>query len=217
MNSDVLIIGAGVIGLSIARELHRRGVAKITVVERGKAGREASWAAAGMLAPQAETDRIDDFFRFCSESRDLYPDLAEELKAETGLDIELERSGTLYLAFTDHDTEEIERRFEWQRAAGLIVECLHENDCLLLEPAISDRVRGGLYFPNDWQVENRKLLEALIEFARLNKIKIVEHASIGRLAITGNKVISAEAADGSVFSVGQVILATGAWTSLIKI
>ena len=62
MNSDVLIIGGGVIGLAIARELHKKQVGKITILERGKVGKEASHAAAGMLAPHAETEKKDDFF-----------------------------------------------------------------------------------------------------------------------------------------------------------
>ena len=76
---------------------------------------EASNAAAGMLAPQAETDKIDSFFDFCRESRNLYPDFAAELFDETGVDIELDRSGTLYAAFTERDSAEIRKRFEWQK------------------------------------------------------------------------------------------------------
>src|SRR5438105_2454298 len=105
MNSDVLIIGGGIIGLNIARNLHQRGVRKITILERSGIGHEASHAAAGMLAPQAETDKIDPFFHFCNESNQLYPQFAGEILAETGIDIELERSGTLYLAFTENDVE----------------------------------------------------------------------------------------------------------------
>nr|MBA3602015.1 FAD-dependent oxidoreductase [Acidobacteriota bacterium] len=78
-NQDVLIIGGGIIGLSIARKLHQKGLRKITIVERGRVGRESSFAAAGMLAAQAETDKIDDFFHFCIESNTLYPKFAEEL------------------------------------------------------------------------------------------------------------------------------------------
>ncbi len=80
---------------------------------------EASNAAAGMLAPQAETDKTDDFFDFCRESRDLYPNFAGELFDETGVDIELDRNGTLYAAFTENDSAEIRRRFEWQKKAEI--------------------------------------------------------------------------------------------------
>lgn len=217
MNTDVLIIGGGVIGLSIAREMHKSGVGQITVADKGRAGREASWAAAGMLAPQAEADRIDDFYRFCSESRDLYPEFAEELKGETGVDIELDRSGTLYLALTDHDVGETFRRFEWQRTAGLDVERLNDAECRSFEPAVSDGIREGLFFPNDWQVENRKLLAALIEFARLNSVEIIENAAVKNLIADGRRIVGAESVDGKTISAGHVILATGAWTSLIKI
>ena len=89
------------IGLTLARELHKKGAGRIRIVERGTCGMEASYAAAGMLAPHAETTRIDPFFRFCSESNNLYPEFATALLEETGVDIELDREGTLYLALTD--------------------------------------------------------------------------------------------------------------------
>ena len=98
---DTLIIGGGVIGLSIARALHLRGIERITLLEKSRSGEESSWAAAGMLGPQADADEKDAFFDICSESRDLYPSFASGLLAETGVDVELDRSGSLYVAFTD--------------------------------------------------------------------------------------------------------------------
>ena len=62
--SNVLIIGGGIIGLSLARQLHKKGFKKITILERGAIGRESSYAAAGMLAVQAETDQPDSFSSF---------------------------------------------------------------------------------------------------------------------------------------------------------
>src|ERR1700730_8932952 len=97
--SDIAIIGGGVIGLTIARALRQRGVRDVTLIERGRPGTEASWAAAGMLAPQVEADRQDEFFRLACASRDLYPEFASSLKEETGIDVELETTGTLYLGF----------------------------------------------------------------------------------------------------------------------
>ncbi|MBC7900915.1 MAG: glycine oxidase ThiO [Saprospiraceae bacterium] len=215
-NSEVLIIGGGVIGLSIAREMHKIGAGRITIIERGSIGREASFAAAGMLAPNAETDKIDDFYNFCAESNRLYPDFAAALLDETGIDIELDRSGTLYLAFTGDDSIELKKRFDWQTSAGLAVEHLNTRETLTAEPFISPNVRESLFFPNDWQVENRKLLEALRKYSEINGIRIREGTEIREILTAGEKVIGA-ASDSEKFLAGTTIIATGAWTSLIKI
>src|SRR5882762_7175177 len=137
--ADVVIIGGGVIGLEIARVLALRGVKDVMVIERGRLGEEASYAAAGLLAPQAEADRSDDFFRLACRSRDLYPDLAKSLFEETGIDIELDQTGTLYLTFNENEYQELEQRYDWQTGAGLSVEKLTLADARGLEPSISDR------------------------------------------------------------------------------
>lgn len=213
--TEVLIIGGGVIGLSIARQLHQKGVEKITILERGRVGGEASYAAAGMLAPSAEADRADDFFRLCRDSINLYSDFAQELFEETGVDIELDKNGTLYLALTENDVAEIRRRFEWQRAAGLAVEHLNAEAVRKLEPFVSPDVREGLFFPHDWQVENRRLLAALQKFAAAHQIEIVENAEVKRIVFENDKVVGAETSVQK-FAAATVILTAGAWTSLIK-
>jgi glycine oxidase len=214
--SDVLIIGGGVIGLGTARELRKKGAGKITVVERGELGREASFAAAGMLAPQAETDREDEFFRFCSESNDLYPEFAAELLDETGIDIELDRSGTLYLAFTEGDSADIRKRYDWQKGAGMAVEHLTAEETRKAEPFVSPDVRGSLYFPGDGQVENRKLMQALSLYAEINGIGIREGTEVTELLTEGRSATGVSTTQGTL-SAGTVVLATGAWTSLIKL
>ena len=213
--TEVLIIGGGIIGLSIARELHKKGVRHITILEREQVGAEASFAAAGMLAPNAETVKLDDFFRLCDESNKLYPNFARELFDETGVDIELERSGTIYAAFTDADVSEIRRRFEWQKSAGLAVEFLNAESVRKLEPFISPDVREGLFFSNDWQVENRKLLAALKKYTANNQIEIIENAEVMRLVNENQKIVGAETTR-QIFAAETIVLATGAWTSFIK-
>ncbi|MEP6902378.1 MAG: glycine oxidase ThiO [Actinomycetota bacterium] len=215
MNSDVLIIGAGVIGLAIARELYKKGVRKITILERGRVGKEASYAAAGMLAPHAETEKLDNFYYFCDESNKLYPQFAEELFTETDVDIELDKNGTLYLAFTETDVQEIRRRFEWQKSAGLQVEHLTAQETRQTEAFISPDVLESLFFPNDWQVENRKLIHALQKFAELNNLEIRENTEITNLLTENNKITGAETVAEKFFA-GKVIITAGAWTSLIK-
>jgi len=215
-SSDILIVGGGIIGLSLARELRRKGARKITVLERGAAtGRESSYAAAGMLAPHAECEKTDDFFRFCRESSALYPNFAAELFDETGVDIELDRNGTLYLAFTEMDSTEIRRRYEWQKKSKFSVEYLSATDARKTEPFVSPDVREGLFFPDDWQVENRKLLHALEKFAEFNDIEIITNAEIKRLSFENGKIVGAETGAEKFFA-EIVVLATGAWTSLVK-
>ena len=205
MESDVLIIGGGVIGLSIARALRRRGFSRITILERGEIGKESSFAAAGMLAPQSETDEIGDFFQFCDESNKLYPQFAKDLFEETGIDIELDQSGTFYLAFAENDVEKIRHRFEFQKSAGLQVEHFTADKIKKIEPYVSTEVREGLYFENDWQVENRKLLSALERFAMLNDIIILENEEVVRLLFENGAISGAETRNRK-FSAGKVIL-----------
>ena len=231
--TEVLIIGGGIIGLSIARELRRKGVQKITILEKNSAcGMEASSAAAGMLAPQAEADRADDFFDFCQASRDLYPELAAELFEETGVDIELDQTGTLYLAFTEKDAEELEKRFKWQEQASLKVEKLDAKKILEMEPKISPKVLCGLYFPLDWQIENRKIVEALnlqltgiglnkwMQRNALDKVRArtggeFRAREVKSLILEKNKIIGVETGIEKIYA-PVVIVACGAWTSLIK-
>ncbi len=216
MNLNILIIGGGVIGLRIARELHGKGVHRITILERGAVGREASYAAAGMLAPNAENDRHDDFYDLCAASCSMYQEFAAEILAETGVDIELERSGTLQLAFNEEDSKELNARYLWQREAGVAVEHLSAEETLKAEAFVSIDVRESLFYPDDWRVENRKLLTALRRYAELNGIKIREQTEV-RSLISENKRVVGARTDDETFFAGATVLATGAWTSFIKI
>lgn len=222
--ADILIVGGGIVGLSLARELRKKGVEKITILEKNFAcGMEASNAAAGMLAPQAEADCADDFFRFCQSSRDLYPNFAEELFEETGVDIELDQTGTFYLAFNENDAEELEERYAWQKLAGLSVEKLSAGEVLKIEPNVSPDVLFGLRFPSDWQVGNRNIIEALnkqltgiaaSESTRQNAVEFAAREVKG-LIFENNRVIGVET-DKEKFFAQIVIIASGAWTSLIN-
>ena len=213
---DVIVAGGGVIGLAIARELRKNGVRKIAIVERGNIGREASFAAAGMLAPQAETDRPGTFFRFCMESNRLFPEFAAELQDETGIDIELDQTGTLYLALDEKAEDDADIRLEWQKAAGLSVERLSASEVRSLEPALSPEVRSALLFPGDGQVENRLLLSALAGYADLNGVELLENRRVEGLVLDGRRTVGVDTAAGKIFA-DTVVLATGAWTSLIEV
>ena len=211
---EVVVIGGGVIGLAVARALARRGVRNICLVERGGLGAEASSAAGGMLLPQVEADGHDDFFALACRSRDLYPSLAIELRDETGIDIELDTTGTLYLALNEHDYEDIEKRHQWQTRAGLPVELLTSTAARELEPCISEATFGALRFPNDIQVENRRLITALANSINLLGVKTLTETTVEALLIEGRRVNGVQTSRGAL-SCQTIVVAAGTWSSFV--
>ena len=212
--ADVIIIGGGVIGLSIARALALRGVRDVLLIERHSLGAEASSAAAGMLAPQAEANRAHEFFYLTCRSRDMYPGFAAELLEETGIDIELDTNGTLYLAFTEHDAEELEKRFEWQTRAALPLEKLSASEVRQLEPSINEAVRLALKFPFDTQVENRRLISALASANAALGVRFDIGTEVTGLRTEQRQVAGIETSRGFV-ACNSVVIAGGAWSSLL--
>jgi glycine oxidase len=213
-SAEVLIIGGGVIGLAVARSLALRGVRDVLLIERNSLGGESSSAAAGMLAPQAEANRAHEFFYLTCHSRDMYPAFAAALLEETGIDIELETTGTLYLAFTEHDAEELATRYQWQTKAGLPIEKLNAETVRQLEPAINEEVQVGLKFPLDTQVENRRLITALATANERLGVRVETGTAVSSLKIERNRVTGVETSRGFIAS-DTVVIAGGAWSSLL--
>lgn len=217
--ADVVIIGGGVIGLAIARALAQRGVRDVCLIERASLGAEASFAAGGILAPQAEANGRDEFFELACRSRDLYAEFAEALREETGVDVELDTTGTLYVAFTERDLREIEKRYEWQAKAGsveagLVVERLTTAEARELEPCIAESVRGALRFPRDIQVENRRLVNALVNSVNKLQVNIATDTNVESIKIERGRVTGVETSCGHV-SCQKIIVAAGTWSSSI--
>jgi glycine oxidase len=212
--ADAIIVGGGVIGLAIARSLARRGVRRVILLERGAVGAESSHAAGGMLAVQAEADCEDAFLELACASRDIYPAFAAELLAETGIDIQLDRTGTLYLGFTEEDSEEMERRYRWQAGAGLLVQKLTIEEARELEPCVSERVRAALLFPLDAQVENRRLVAALAASTERLGVCLLTNTQARSLCLERGRVCGVETS-GGLFDAPLVVIACGAWSSLL--
>ena len=158
-----LVIGGGIIGASTAWRLASEGFA-VTVLERGRLGQEASWAAAGMIAPQAEADGAGPFFDLCVRARAEFEAIVERLTRESQVDPEYDRPGILYVALDGEEYRELERRARWQREAGVPVEELDTKAALKLEPLLSPEVVYALHMPADRRTDNRRLI--LAEFTQ---------------------------------------------------
>jgi glycine oxidase len=212
---EVVVIGGGVIGLTIARALALRGMRDVCLIERARLGTEASFAAAGMLLPQVEAATKDDFFTLACRSRDLYASFAAALHEETGIDVELDTTGTLYLALNSTDQEEIEKGYYFQSRAGLAIELLSTSAARALEPCISESITGALLFPQDIQVENRRLLNALANSVSNLGVNVLTGTNVDSLVIEGNRLTGVQTSSGAI-TCSTAVIAAGTWSSFIK-
>jgi glycine oxidase len=216
---DVAIVGGGVIGCSIAWRLAQAGK-KLVLIERAEPGKEASWAAGGILAPLAEADHADEFFELAVRSRAMYAKFARELREASGIDIEYRTEGTLYLALTEEDEAELEERWRWQHEAGLNVKRLNRDCTRKLEPSLNPNLRWALEFPDDHQVNNRRLAAALATAARkagaefwtqAQATQVLTESQAGKTRVTGIQT------DRWTAQAPVVILSAGAWSGGIGI
>jgi glycine oxidase len=206
-------VGAGIVGLSAARALAGERVG-VVVVDRGRPGAEASSAAAGWLAVQAEADEAWPLLDLGLRGRERHHALAAELLAETGLDVELLRHGTLELAFTDEDERGLENRLRWQRARGLPVERLGPAEVRRAEPSINAAARGALLFAEDGSVDNVRLTRALAASATARGATVLSDRPVTGLLVEGGRVAGVTRG-AETLSAPVVIEAMGAWSAAL--
>lgn len=206
---DVAIVGGGIIGLALARDLARAG-ARVSVLERGELGREASAAAAGMLGPQAESDGASAAVTLGVASRRLHVAVAAALREETGLDVEHQDDGIVYVARSVEDDEILARRRAWQVAAGLRAEALDADDVRRVLPGIAADIHGGVLFPDDHRVDNVRLTTAYaLACARLG-VELRAGTPVTALRRAGDAAVGVDTA-GAHVPAGVVVNAAGAW------
>ena len=210
----VVIIGAGVVGLGIAWRLAER--ATVTIFDRGKAGAGASHAAAGMLAACCEAESGEEaLVALGRESQARWPAFAEELARVSGVDVELRCEGTLVLALTADDQAEIAHRLEFQRQLDLPLEWLSAAATRAREPHLAGKIAGALFSPQDHQVDNRKLVQALRIAAESAGVKICEHRPVKEIVVQGGRAKGVAFEDGTIAAADMVVLAAGAWSRSI--
>jgi glycine oxidase len=208
---DVLIVGGGIVGSAVAWRLAKAGAA-VTLVEKGPIGREASWAAGGMLTPVHLAEYPPALAGACSASLALYEPLCREIASFTSVDPEYRVNGLLLLV-TDDAGEEAARMLEaWKREQGQPVERLTCDEAIALEPKVTPQLRCALRLPDIAQVRNNRMAIALCEAAARRGAEIrPETAVTGFLRVPG-RVNGVKTSRGDLYA-GTTILAAGAWSS----
>ena len=159
----VAIVGGGICGLGIGWRLAAAGCA-VDLFEKGLAGREASWAAAGMLAANVETEPGEEALLALNlESQAAWPNFATELNAVSGVDLGYRDEGTLVVAAHRDDTAELRNTYEFHRSLGLEVEWLTGGQARRMEPHLAPGISAAVSSIKDHQVDNRQLVRALHE------------------------------------------------------
>jgi glycine oxidase len=206
---DVVIVGGGIIGCSIAFFLAKSGV-RALILERGQVGGEASSGAAGMLTAQAHTDEPGPFFDLKLASRALYEGLAIELRERTEIDIEYRRLGHLVPALTEAEAAAVKDRVAWQAARRLPAEWLDAKAARALEPGLTTDTLGAGWFPEDHHVNNSAVTQALAGAALRLGGEVRADCAVLDLVQDGRRVAGVRTSEGTV-PAGTVILCAGAW------
>ncbi|MGO8907396.1 MAG: glycine oxidase ThiO [Solirubrobacteraceae bacterium] len=219
---DLLVLGGGVIGLSVAWRAREQGMS-VTVLERDVTGRGTSFVAAGMLAPVAEVDFGEAGRRVLElglRSAEIWPAFAEDLQALAGMDVGLMRTGTLVLARDEDAARELDRQIALRDSLGLRVERLRPSQAREREPALAPTVRLALSAPDDHSVDPRLLLAALRRACEAAGVRLREHAQVARIESdpSGTRVtgVRIDGAAHEFVAAERVLIAAGAWVEQIE-
>ena len=203
------------IGSSIAWRCAAAGLSVVLVDPSRNEG--ASWAAAGLLAPVTEAHYGEEaILRANLESAAAYPDFIAELEDATGLDCGYRRTGTLVVAPDADDMVAIDDLSRFQRGLGLEVEEVDATTSRQRVPALSPRVRGGIFVAGDHQVDNRALLQTLIEACRRKGVEFIEDRVLNVRA-RGDRTEGVSLQGGMVIDSERVVVAAGSWSTDIDL
>lgn len=212
---DTLIIGGGVIGLSLAYELAKRGQ-RVQIVERGEMGREASWAGAGILPPANGTTAVHPYDQLRALSFDLHVEWAKQLEAESDVNNGFRRCGALYLARAAGEAAALRGLSNVLQAEQVAIERLSPEELVALEPGLSelcrrDQLKAAYYVPAECQIRNPRHLQALTIACERQGVEFLPRTSVQQFVTAGERIAGVLTSSG-VLVAEQYCLTSGSWT-----
>lgn len=211
----IAIIGGGINGLSIGWFLAKQGRA-VTILERGEAGKAATWAAAGMLTPWSATPGEEAAFPLQLAGHKLWPNLAQELEAATGINVDYRTEGRLFVVLDHEDVDGLRAKFNLNRDLGLPLEWLSGPEARELEPHLSPAVTDAVFSPTAHWVENRQVALALRQAFTQAGGTLCEHTEAQGIVIENNQVRGVRL-NNDMLAAETVVLAAGAWSQITSL
>lgn len=208
---DAVIVGGGIVGCAAAYRLAKEGLS-VVLVERGEIGREASWAAGGILTPVHLAEYPTPLASLCGSAMKLYEPLVRELKSSSSIDPEFRVSGMLVAVMDDAGQAAARTLEEWKRRNNQPVERLSREETLAREPRLAPSVREAVLLPDIAQVRNHRMTAAICEAAvRLGAEVRTQVPVTGFLRVPG-RVTGVKTSRGDIYA-GTTVLAAGAWSA----
>ncbi|MFG6139448.1 glycine oxidase ThiO [Halomonas sp. B23F22_10] len=207
--SDFLVVGGGVIGMMTTLQLADAGHS-VTLLERGRCGREASWAGGGIVSPLYPWRHSAPVSRLATWSEGFYPELALRLYEETGVDPEYRQRGLLYLRVDDEAQAE-----RWAREVGKPLERVSADFLYAKEPQAAPGVEDALWMPTLGSIRNPRLGQALrCRLEAMPRVTLREGSEVTGFRQSAGRVTGVETADGTVEG-DRTIVCGGAWAAAL--
>ncbi len=205
VRADVVIIGGGIVGCSIAYHLTKIGIRNVVVLERKQLTSGTTWHAAGLVGQLRATRNLTELAKYTA-------DLFEGLEKETGQATGFKQNGSISLALTDGRMEELLRGASMAKNFGLEVDVIGLDEIKRRIPHYNlDNVKGGVFLPKDGQVNPIDVTQALAAGARSRGAKVFENTKVTRILTAKGKAAGVETTAGTI-KADKVVLATGMWS-----
>ena len=212
--TDIIVVGAGIVGCAIAYELSRRG-ASVQIVEERTAGMGATQAAAGILAPYVEGTSSPEFLSLLVRGLGVFDDFIARVQADGALTAHYRRTGTLQVAVTDEGMHELGTTAARLDVQGVVSRLLDAESVRVEEPCLSRDVVGALVVPTHGFVAAGELIRAVAAAARCQGAQVIEGRRVHRITPAGAGLVVET--DRGPLAGSAVVLAAGSWSGQIEL
>jgi len=212
---DVVIVGGGIIGGSIAFDLAQRNL-RVALLDRQELMHEASWAAAGMLSPAPDCPAAIPAIPLGRASLALYPKFIDSVEDASGLRTGHRMGGAVEVICHGDAERELSTLVALHHGLGLACEPLPLDEARKMEPALGREARVAAFLPDECSVEPRALASAVLAAAASAGAALRPGVEVISLALDGKKCAGVKTSSGEIIHAAQVVLAAGCWSSQIS-